>query len=111
MVERVLGKQSSKKLEAISLSNDTIRLCITKRPDDISSQLISKLKSCLHGMFFIQLDESTDILNVSHLMVFVRWASVTSIEEAILFCSSLQSTTRTADIYYKMWMIISKNRT
>ena len=107
MVKRVLGKQSSKNLEAISLSNDTIRLCITEMADYISSQLISRLKSCLHGMFSIQLDESIDISNVSHLMVFVRWASV--IEETILFCSSLQSTTRAIDIlqkvddYFKKW--------
>ena len=54
MVERVFGKQSRKKLEAISLSNDTIRLRINEMADDISSQLISKLKSSLHGMFSIQ---------------------------------------------------------
>ena len=59
-------------------------------------------------MFSIELDESTDISNVSHLMVFARCASVTSIEEAILFCS-LQSTSRAADIlqkvddYFKKW--------
>ena len=109
MVERVLGKQSSKKLEALSLSDNTIQHCITEMANDISSQLISKLKSSLHGMFSIQLDKSTDISNVSHLMVFVRWASNTSIEEAILFCSPLESTTRAADIlqkvddYFKKW--------
>ena len=70
--------------------------------DDISSELISKLKSCLHGMFSIQLDESTNISNISHLMVFARWASVTSIEEAILFCSPLQSATRAADTLQKV---------
>ena len=69
--------------------------------DDISSQLISKLKSCLHDMFSIQLDKSTDISNVSHLMGFVQWTSITSIEEAILFCS-LQSTTQAADILQKV---------
>ena len=109
MVERVLGKQSSKKLEALSLSDNTIQHHITEMADDIFSQLISKLKSSLHGMFSIQLDKSTDISNVSHLMVFVRWASNTSIEEAILFCSPLESTTRAADIlqkvddYFKKW--------
>ena len=87
------SEQSSKKLEAIFLSNDTIRLRITEMADDVSSQLISKLKSCLNDMFSIQLDESTDISNVSHLLAFVGWASVTSIEEAIFFCSPLQSTT------------------
>ena len=32
----------------------------------------------------------------------MRWASVTSIEEAVLFCSPLQSTTRAADILQKV---------
>ena len=115
MVERVLGKQSSKKLEALSLSDNTIQRRITEMADDISSQLISKLKSSLHGMFSIQLDESTDISNVSHLMVFVQWASNISIEEAILFCSPLESTTRAADIlqkvddYFKKWDLNWKN--
>ena len=36
MVEQVLGKQSSKKLKAISLLNDTIRLRINELVDDIS---------------------------------------------------------------------------
>ena len=101
MVERVLAKQSSKTLEAIFLSNHTIRLRINEMTDDVSSQLISKLKSSLHCMFSIQLDESADISNVSHLIVFVRRASVSGIEETILFCS-LQSTTRAADILQKV---------
>ena len=70
--------------------------------DDISSQLISKLKSSLRGMFSIRLDKSTDISNVSHLKLFVRWASVSGIEETILFCSLLQSATRAADILPKV---------
>ena len=68
----MLGKQSSKNLEAISLSNDSIRFRINELADDISFQLISELKSCLHGMFSNELDESSDISNVSHLIVFVR---------------------------------------
>ena len=81
--------------------------CITEMANDISSHLISKLKSCLHGMVYVQLDESTDISNVSYVIVFVRWDSVTTIEEAIIFFS-LQSITGAADIPQKV-MIISKN--
>ena len=43
MVEHVLGKQSSKKLEALSLSDNTIQRRTTEMADDIFSQLISKL--------------------------------------------------------------------
>ena len=87
----MFGKQSCKKLEEISLSNDTIQCLITKLMNNISSQMISNLKSCLHNMFSTQLDESTDVFNVSQLMVFVQWAFNRSIEKVILFCSPLQS--------------------
>ena len=73
--------------------------------DDISSQLISKLNSSLHGMFSIQLDDSTDISNVLHLMVFVLSAANTSIKEAIL-----QKVQHEQLINYIKWMITSKNR-
>jgi len=70
--------------------------------EDISFQLISTLKSCLHGIFAIQLDGSADVLNVSQLMVFVGWAFTASLEDAILFCGPLLTTTRSADILQKL---------
>jgi len=44
-------------------------------------------------MFAIQIDESTDVSNVSQLLLFVHWASTASIEQAILFCAPLLTTT------------------
>jgi len=93
-----LGKQSCKKLKAISLSNNTIQQRISEIAEDICFQLILNLKFCLHGMFAIQLGESTDVSNVSQPMAFVSWASTASIEEAILFCAPLLTTTQSTDI-------------
>jgi len=60
------------------------------------------LKSCLHGIFAIQLDGSADVLNVSQLMVFMGWAFTASLEDAILFCGPLLTTTRSTDIVQKL---------
>ena len=66
--------------------------------EDIRSQLIVKLKSSAHGLFSIQLDESTDVSNISQLMVFVRWATSDGLQEEILFCSPLETTTKATDV-------------
>jgi len=58
------------KLEAISVSNDTIQRLISEMAEEISSQFLSKLKSWLHGVLAIQLDEPTDVSSVSQLMIF-----------------------------------------
>ena len=65
---------------------------------DIRTQLILEVKSSIHGLFSIQLDESTDVSNFSQLMVFVRWATTDGLQEEILYCSPLETTTRAADV-------------
>ena len=47
MIERVLGKQSCGKLKAQSLLNDTIQRRVIEMANDVSFQLILKLKSCV----------------------------------------------------------------
>ena len=98
MVELVLGNENRKKLDAIPLSDDTIARRIRNMAQDIRTQLILEGKSSIHGLFSIQLDESTDESNFSQLMVFVRWATTDGLQEEILYCSPLETTTRAADI-------------
>ena len=57
----VLGKETEKKLAAISLSNNTIQRRIKDLSLDIKSQVVQEIKTALFGLFAIQLDESTDI--------------------------------------------------
>ena len=64
----VFGDTVCNKLKQVSLSNDTIRRRIAEMSGDIKTQLFSSLRS---SQFTIQLDESTDISNVSQLLAYV----------------------------------------
>ena len=58
----VLGDTAYNKLKQISLSDNTIQRRIAEMSGDIKTQLFSSLRS---SQFAIQLDESTDVSNVS----------------------------------------------
>ena len=49
-------------------------------------------------MFAIQLDEPTDLANLSQLMVFARIMNGSVIEEEFLFCKPLDTTTKAEDV-------------
>ena len=92
----VLGEAASRKLADIALSNDTVRSRIDELSLNIKSHLLEKVKDS--PMFAIQLDETTDIANLSQLMVCVRYVSKNAVEEDFLFCKPLLETTTAADI-------------
>ena len=56
---------------------------------DIQDQLIDRIK--VSGSISIQLDESTDVANISQLMVFVRYIHDGKILDDFLFCRRLTS--------------------
>jgi len=62
-----------KKIESIPLSNTTIARLIMELSNDILDQLIEEIKIAL------QFDESTDISDLSQLMVFSRFKLDTEI--------------------------------
>ena len=66
-VKLVLGEKASQTMKQISLSNDTIKSRIHEMSDDIKSKVLSKIDSS--PVFALQLDESTDISNLSQLLV------------------------------------------
>ena len=54
--------------------------------EDIKEQIITEIKDkSLFDLFSIQIDKSVDVGSVSQLMVFVRYAVSTSVEEELLF--------------------------
>ncbi|KFM77863.1 SCAN domain-containing protein 3, partial [Stegodyphus mimosarum] len=97
MARIMCGDESSKKLQKIPLSNDTIRLRINDMSFDIKNQLISAIK--IAGLFSIQLDETTDVSKDAQLMVYVRYPGLTDIQEDILFCKPMSTTTTGEDIF------------
>ena len=63
---------------------------------------ISNLNSSLISVspvFAIQLNESVDVANLSQLMVFVRYVHNQAIEEDVLFCRPLETTTKASDVF------------
>ncbi|XP_071033052.1 protein FAM200C-like [Parasteatoda tepidariorum] len=95
MARSMCGDESSKKLQKIPLSNDTIRLRINGMSFDIKNQLFFAIK--IAGLFSIQLDETTDVSKDAQLMVYVRYPGLTDIQD-ILFCKPT-TTTRGEDIF------------
>ena len=78
-VKLVLGKKASQTMNQISLSNDTIKSRIHEMSDNINSKVLSKIDSSPD--FALQLDESTDISNLSQLLVYVRYVADERIDE------------------------------
>jgi hypothetical protein len=58
----------------------------------------------------MQLDESTDITNLAELLVYVRYIQKNTIEEKMLFCKSLRTTTTDEDIFNEVTSYFTKNR-
>jgi len=59
-----------------ALSNDTISSRIDDMSDDILAQVVADLIS-IPAKFSLQLDETTDVSNLSQLVVFVRYIKTT----------------------------------
>ncbi|XP_039258064.2 protein FAM200C-like [Styela clava] len=93
----LLGEKNSKKLANISLSDSTIKPRIDELAKNIELQVIEKIHSS--PCFAIQCDETTDLTQLSQLMVYVRFIGSTSIEEEMLFCKPLETTTKAEDVF------------
>ncbi|XP_068204577.1 zinc finger BED domain-containing protein 5-like [Palaemon carinicauda] len=65
--------------------------------EDIKTQVVEKVKSSL--VFAIQCDESTDVSQCSPLLVYTRFIWKESLEEDMLFCCSLESSTTADDVF------------
>ena len=91
----VLGESNIKKLAKISLSDSTIETRIDELANDIECQVLQKIHASPY--FAIQCDETTDVAQLSQLMVYVRFVGSATIEEEMLFCKSLETTTKAED--------------
>lgn len=79
IVRLVLGEKASNKMKLISMFNDTIKTRVDKMSGNIKGQVVSNI---LPSPFFaLQLDESTDVANISQLLVFCRYIIIKVIEQ------------------------------
>jgi hypothetical protein len=66
MASSVLGEEVAKQPELIPLSNDTVSRRISDMASNVKEQLIEKVKASKY--YSTQLDESTDVRNMAHLL-------------------------------------------
>ncbi|CAG4987123.1 unnamed protein product [Parnassius apollo] len=97
IVTCVPGEEAAKKVSAVQCSNNVISDRIHKISDHIQDELISRLKTS--EMFAMQLDESTDVVGLSILLVFVRYPFGGSIEEDLFLCTPLETNTTGEEIF------------
>ena len=92
----VLRKTSTKKLAKISLLDSTINTQINELANNIKRQVLQKVQVLL--FFAIQCDETVDVVQMSQLLVYVHFVGLTTIEEEMLFCKTLKTTTKAEDV-------------
>ncbi|XP_068229398.1 zinc finger BED domain-containing protein 5-like [Palaemon carinicauda] len=91
MTEIMLGEKSSKEINKIPLSNDTVKKRITSMAENLKVQLVSQLQQSLY--FSLKLDESTDIGNEANLSCFVKYIYCGEVHDEFLFCRPLPTNT------------------
>ena len=97
IVEVMIGSRAKKKIQQVSLSNDTSRGRIDDMVATVCQQVCSEIKqSTLQAS--IQLDDSTDSASESHLIAFVRYEKNRKMKEKFLFSNTLPATTTAADV-------------
>ena len=93
----VHGKKEANEMRKIPLSNNTVCRRIFEISEDQREQLILRIKES--PKFAIQLDESTDITKMAHLLAYVRYVYNNDIHEDLLFCQPLPGRTTGMDIF------------
>lgn len=89
MVGVVIGEKAAKQLNAISLSDNTVKRRIDDMAADMLKQLLSRIQES--SFYALRIDESTDIAGRSNLLAFVRYKYEGDIQEDFLFCKPLPS--------------------
>ena len=79
VVKIMIGEKESKKLNAISLSNRTVKRRITDMSEDVLEQILTHVKES--PFYSIQLDKSTDIAGLPQLSVFIRYVNNAAVSE------------------------------
>ncbi|XP_040289892.1 protein ZBED8-like [Bufo bufo] len=110
IVRVMMGDEYVTKLNAISLSNDTVRRRLDDLSADILSQVVQEIKSAPLPIFSIQLDESTDMANCSQLLVFVRYINDGDFKDEFLFCKPLETTTTAHDVFDKVGSFLKEHQ-
>lgn len=95
--DALFSEKQTKLIGEIPLSNTTVKRRIDEMSDFVKQSMITVLKQSEY--FSLQLDESTDVAGEAILLAFVRFEFDGRIEEEMLFCKCLPSTTMGEEIF------------
>lgn len=98
MVELILEAEAAKKVEDVPLSNNVIGGINEDMSCDILDQIVEEIQAS-PSRISLQLNESTDLSNVSQLIVYTRYIKDGEIKDEFFFCETLHITTKTVDVF------------
>ena len=100
------NSRAHQELDALHLSNDTVRRRLDGIATDIKIQLVTILRNT---KFSLALDETTVCSCEALLLAYVRFQYNSEFMEEMLFCESLQTTTTAKDIYNVVKQFMTDN--
>ena len=88
MANIMLGKAAKDKLALVPFSNDFVKSPINDISEDIFNQVVADVKAS-PTKFSLQLDKTTDVVNLKQLIALVRYVKEHEIKKEFLFCKHL----------------------
>ena len=98
MAQIFLGRNEAKRINSVSLSDDTVNNRIADIANNILNQLIAQIQDS-PCRISLQFDETTDIKSISQLVAYVRFVKENVIVEEFLFCQEMKERTRAKDVF------------
>jgi hypothetical protein len=93
----MIDEEAARKVQLVPLSDNTTQRRIQDCASNVLNKLVRRLK--LSESFTIQLHESTHIVHLSILLVFVRYVYESEFQEDLLLCKSIEAKITGEDIF------------